>query len=62
MLLAMFATFAGFLNDGDEVICIEPFFDQYIVCWRMTMMIIMYTCILMCSNDNNLVQHYNERW
>lgn len=62
MLLAMFATFAGFLNDGDEVICIEPFFDQYIVCSRMTMMIIMYTCILMCSNDNNLVQHYNERW
>lgn len=28
---AMFATFAGYLNDGDEVICIEPFFDQYIV-------------------------------
>ncbi|CDS11272.1 hypothetical protein LRAMOSA03535 [Lichtheimia ramosa] len=27
---AMFATFAGYLNDGDEVICIEPFFDQYI--------------------------------
>ncbi|KAI9312415.1 pyridoxal phosphate-dependent transferase [Dichotomocladium elegans] len=27
---AMYATFAGYLNQGDEVICIEPFFDQYL--------------------------------
>ncbi|ORY90358.1 pyridoxal phosphate-dependent transferase [Syncephalastrum racemosum] len=27
---AMYATFAGYLNEGDEVIVIEPFFDQYI--------------------------------
>ncbi|KAI8985040.1 pyridoxal phosphate-dependent transferase [Pilobolus umbonatus] len=26
----MFATFAAFLDQGDEVICMEPFFDQYI--------------------------------
>eukprot|EP00158_Paraphelidium_tribonemae_P005943 Partr_v1_DN27596_c1_g1_i3_m30708 putative aminotransferase len=25
----MFSTFQAFLNDGDEVICFEPFFDQY---------------------------------
>ena len=30
-LLAMYATFAGYLDEGSEVICIEPFFDQYIV-------------------------------
>lgn len=28
---AMFATFAGFLDEGSEVIVMEPFFDQYIV-------------------------------
>ncbi|KAF0434866.1 PLP-dependent transferase [Gigaspora margarita] len=27
---ALYATFAGFLDDGDEVILMEPFFDQYI--------------------------------
>ncbi|KAI9033724.1 pyridoxal phosphate-dependent transferase [Phycomyces nitens] len=27
---AIFATFAGFLDEGSEVICMEPFFDQYI--------------------------------
>ncbi|ORX55116.1 PLP-dependent transferase [Hesseltinella vesiculosa] len=27
---AMFATFAGFLDEGSEVICMEPFFDQYL--------------------------------
>ncbi|SAL96412.1 hypothetical protein [Absidia glauca] len=27
---AMFATFAGFLDEGSEVIVMEPFFDQYI--------------------------------
>ncbi|KAK9476979.1 pyridoxal phosphate-dependent transferase [Lipomyces japonicus] len=26
----MFSAFTGFLNDGDEVIVFEPFFDQYI--------------------------------
>ncbi|RUS22651.1 pyridoxal phosphate-dependent transferase [Endogone sp. FLAS-F59071] len=26
----MFAVFASYLNEGDEVICMEPFFDQYI--------------------------------
>ena len=25
----MYASFLAFLNDGDEVICFEPFFDQY---------------------------------
>lgn len=25
----MYATLLAFLNPGDEVICIEPFFDQY---------------------------------
>ena len=29
--IGIFATFAAFLNEGDEVICMEPFFDQYIV-------------------------------
>ncbi|KAI8370418.1 pyridoxal phosphate-dependent transferase [Radiomyces spectabilis] len=27
---AMFATFAAYLDEGSEVICMEPFFDQYI--------------------------------
>ncbi|KAG0170502.1 hypothetical protein DFQ28_010724 [Apophysomyces sp. BC1034] len=27
---AMFATFAAYLDEGAEVICMEPFFDQYI--------------------------------
>ena len=25
----MFSVLRGYLNPGDEVICIEPFFDQY---------------------------------
>jgi len=27
----IFSIFAGYLNQGDEVILMEPFFDQYIV-------------------------------
>jgi hypothetical protein len=29
--IAMYAAFAGYLDEGSEVIVMEPFFDQYIV-------------------------------
>lgn len=62
---AMFATFAAYLDEGSEVICMEPFFDQYIVSWHPFIITryfpssILKTYATLCYN--RIVQHYHER-
>ena len=48
----MFSVLRGYLNPGDEVICIEPFFDQYtasivssILCCRSALHLLFSSCV-----------------
>lgn len=56
----MFATFAGFLDAGDEVICMEPFFDQYIVSDHHAKALVVATFLL--TFVTMIAQHHHEWW